>query len=137
MTTMCAPHDVSLSEMPLLRSLTGQGRRPNMLVVCSDRDIQAAFEQVRDLLEPPFTMCLLPGPLDLPASGRGTLLLHDIALLTLSQQITLYDWLSRRGRGMQVVSMTGSQMLPLVQTGRFLEGLFYRLNTISTVARSA
>jgi len=136
-TAMCSPHEVSLSEMPLLRSLTGQGRRPNMLVVCSDTDVRAAFERVRDLLGTPFSVCLLPGQLDLPASERGALFLHDIAALTLAQQITLYDWLSTRGREVQVVSMTGSQMLPLVRTGRFLEGLFYRLNTISTVARSA
>ena len=133
---MCSPHDVSLSEMLLLRSLTGQGWRPNMLVVCSDTDVRAACERVRDLFEPPFSVCLLPGPLDLPASGRGTLFLHDIAALTLPQQITLYDWLSTRGREVQMVSMTGSQMLPLVEAGRFLEDLFYRLNTISTVARS-
>ncbi len=50
---MCSPYEVSLSEMPLLRSLTGQGRRPNLLVVCSDRDVPAAFEWVRDLLGPP------------------------------------------------------------------------------------
>ena len=108
-----------------------------MLVVCSDTDVRAAFERVRGLLGTPFSVCLLPGPLDLPASERGTLFLHDIAVLTLSQQIALYDWLSARGREWQVVSMTGSQMLPLVETGRFHEGLFYRLNTISTVARSA
>lgn len=137
MTAMCSPHEVSLSEMPLLRSLTGQGRRPNMLVVCSDTDVRAAFERVRGLLGTPFSVCLLPGPLDLPASERGTLFLHDIAVLTPLQQITLYEWLSTRGKEWQVVSITGSQILPLVETGRFLDGLFYRLNTISTVARSA
>ena len=133
---MCSPYQVSLSEMPLLRSLTGLGRRPNLLVVCPDRDVPSAFDWIRDLLGPPFSLCVLPGPLDLPASERGTLFLHDIAVLTPVQQITLYDWLSARGREWQVVSMTGSQMLPLVETGRFLDGLFYRLNTISTVARS-
>ena len=137
MTAMCSTHEVSLSEMPLVRSLTGQGRRPNILVVCSDTDVRPAFERVRDVLGTPFSMCLLPGPLDLPASERGTLFLHDIAVLTLSQQITLYDWLGRRGREVQVVSMTGSEILPLVETGRFHDGLFYRLNTISTVATRA
>ena len=78
-----------------------------------------------------------PVRFDLPASERGTLFLHDIAVLTPPQQMALYDWLSTRGREWQVVSMTGSQMLPLVETGRFLDRLFYRLNTISTVARSA
>jgi hypothetical protein len=123
--------------MLLLRSLTGQGRRPNMLVVCSEADVRAVFERVRDLWAPPLSVCLLPGLLDLPASGRGTLFLHDIAALTPPQQITLYDWLSTGGREVQVVSTTSSQMLPLVQAGQFLEGLFYRLNTISTVAASA
>jgi hypothetical protein len=122
--------------MLLLRSLTGQGKRPNMLVVCSDTDVRAVFERVRDLWGLPFNVCLLPGPLDLPASGRGTLFLHDIAALTPPQQIILHDWLSTRGREVQVVSTTSSQMLPLVQDGQFLEGLFYRLNTISTVAAS-
>jgi Sigma-54 interaction domain len=136
-TAMCSPYEVTLSEMPLLRSLAGRGRRPNMLVVCSDPDVPSAFERVRDLLGPPFSVCVLPGPLELPASEEGTLFLHDIGALTLPQQIRLYDWLSARGRGVQVVSMTGSRLLPLVETGRFHEGLFYRLNTISLVARSA
>lgn len=137
MTAMCSPHDDLLRDMLLLRALTAQGSRPNMLVVCSETDVRAAFEQVRDLLGLPFSVCLLPGPLELPASGRGTLLLHDIAALTLSQQVTLYDWLGRTGREVQVVSMTGLRMLPLVETGQFHEGLFYRLNTISIVAGSA
>jgi hypothetical protein len=108
-----------------------------MLVVCSETEVRAVFERVRDLWGLPFSVCLLPGPLDLPASGTGTLFLHDIAALTPPQQIALYDWLSTKGREAQVVSMTASQMLPLVQAGQFLEGLFYRLNTISTVAASA
>ena len=137
MTAMCSPRDVSLSEMQLLRSLTGQGRRPNMLVVCPDADVRAVFEQVRGVLGLPFSVCLLPGPLDLAASGRAPLFIHDIAALTPSQQISLYDWLSARGSEVQVVSMTASPLLPLVQAGKFLEGLFYRLNTISTVAASA
>ena len=137
MTVMSSPYEVSLSDMPLLRSLTAQAMRPNMLVVCSDRDVQTAFEQVCGFLAPPFTVCLLPGPLDLPASGKGTFFLHDIAALTEVQQITLYDWLNTFGRQVQVVSMTGSAMLPLVESGRFHEGLFYRLNIISTVVGSA
>jgi hypothetical protein len=136
-TVMCSPYEVSLSDMALLRSLTGLGRRPNLLIVCPERDVPSASDWIRDLLGPPFSLCVLPGPLDLPASGRTTLFLHDIAALTLSQQVTLHDWLSTRGREVQVVSMTGAQMLPLVETGRFLKGLFYRLNTISMVAGSA
>ena len=134
MTVMCSPHEVSLSDMPLLRSLIGRGRRPNMLVVCPDIDLPPTFEWVRDLLGAPFSICVL-GPPELPAEGRGPSS-HDIAALTEVQQMR-YDWLSTRGKGVQVVSMTGSQMLPLVETGRFHESLFYRLNIISTVVGSA
>ncbi len=123
--------------MLLLRSLIGRGRRPNMLVICADSELPPTFEWVRDQLGPPFSVCVVPGPLELPAGGAGTFFLHDIAALTEAQQITLYDWLNTRGRQAQVVSMTGSQILPLVESGRFHEGLFYRLNTITSVAGSA
>jgi len=69
-TVMSSPYDVSLSDMPLLRSLTAQAMRPNMLVVCSNADVQTAFEQVCGFLAPPFTVCLLPGPLDLPTGEK-------------------------------------------------------------------
>jgi DNA-binding NtrC family response regulator len=108
-----------------------------VLVVCPDAGVRTAFRQVRDFLEPPFRVRRPPGALDLPADGQGTLVFHDIAALTLPQQLTLYDWLGRTGMEARVVSMAGSPMWPLVTLGRFHEGLFYRLNTISFVARSS
>ena len=67
---------------------------------------------------------------------RGTLLLKDVASLTLSQQVMLYDWLTSACGDMQVVSVTTAPLQALVEHGEFLEGLFYRLNVIRLDARS-
>ncbi len=80
---MCSPHEVSLSDMPLLRSLIGRGRRPNMLVVCCRYGCPASVRMgSRRVGAARSASVSLPGPLELPASGRGTLFLHDIAALT-------------------------------------------------------
>jgi hypothetical protein len=61
-------------------------------------------------------------------------MLGDIATLTLRQQIDFYDWLDRFGPAVQVVSLTSVPLWPLVEQGRFFEGLFYRLNVVSLTA---
>ena len=48
--------------------------------------------------------------------------------------MTFYDWLDRFGESVQVVSLTSVPLWPLVKAGRFLEGLFYRLNVVSLTA---
>ena len=48
----------------------------------------------------------------------------------IGQQIRLFDWLARKGNDVQVVSITGAPMTQLIDEGRFLEGLFFRLNTV-------
>jgi transcriptional regulator of acetoin/glycerol metabolism len=129
-----APDFVSFSEMPLLRSLTSAKRRPNLLVACADTALDAVISQLRTLCAPPFHAVTLPGPLTLPTSGEGTLMLHEVAALTLNQQLTLYDWLSAGNQRVQVVSVTRAPLLSFVEDGRFLEGLFYRLNTVCVIA---
>ena len=134
MTTVHAPDFVPFSELPLLRSLTTQERRPNLLVVCAGTPLDAVVERFGALCVTPFKPCVLPGPLVLPREGSGTLLLHEVAALTLAQQLALFDWMTERQSDVQVISVTGSPLLSHVQDGRFLEGLFYRLNTICVLA---
>lgn len=133
MTLVHAPDFVSFSDMPLLQSLTARKRPPNLLIVCADAALGAVLAQLQTVCGPPFHTCVLPGPLALPAESSGTLLLHDVASLTIDQQVALYDWMSER-HDVQVVSVTGAPLLSFVQDGRFLEGLFYRLNTVCVVA---
>jgi transcriptional regulator of acetoin/glycerol metabolism len=123
--------------MELLRALTSCERRPNLLVDCVDGGALHVLAQLRELCPGPFYSCQLPGPLDLPQGRAGTLLLHDVADLTIAQQVALFDWLHQQQGSVQVVSITQKRLLGMVCDGRFLEGLFYRLNTISVTARGA
>ncbi|HEY7291960.1 MAG TPA: sigma 54-interacting transcriptional regulator [Vicinamibacterales bacterium] len=124
--------------MELLRTLTTCERRPNLLVDCVDGAADGVLEQLRALCPAPFHYRPLPGGLDLPIDAHGTLVLHEVGALTIAQQVELFDWLQHHRRGsMQVVSVTARRLMSLVCEGRFLEGLFYRLNTISITARGA
>jgi len=133
MTVVNSPDFVSFTDMDLLCALTSSRRRPNLLVDCVDAEAEGVLARLRALADAPFVMCELPGPLELPSGGRGTLLLNDAAELTIEQQITLFDWLPWHG-AVQVISVTHHRVIHLVREGRFLEGLFYRLNTISIIA---
>jgi transcriptional regulator of acetoin/glycerol metabolism len=135
MTAAASGDFVLLSEVKLLQSLTSRGRRPNLLIDCVDGGIEHVLMQLRDVCLGPFFECRLPGALHLPKSASGTLILHDVAALMIPQQVALFDWLHQQKRAPQVVSLTEWDLMGMVGNGRFLEGLFYRLNTISVTAR--
>lgn len=119
-----------LSDGVLLGWLTSGGRRPNVLIECAPGREETAMRHVMTWCALPFRYCALPGALELPDPTRGTLLLKDIAALTLSQQVRLYDWLTLVNGQVQVISLTSAPLVTLVENGEFLEGLLYRLNVI-------
>ena len=137
MSVVTSPDFVSFSDMELLRALTSCERRPNLLVDCVDGGAESVVAQLRELCVGPFHTCQLPGALDLPKAATGTLILQDVAALTIPQQVALFDWLHQQNGAVQVVSLTQKRLMGMVCDGRFLEGLFYRLNTISVTARGA
>jgi DNA-binding NtrC family response regulator len=97
---------------------------------------QTVADQITAWCQGPFHFSLLPGALRLPLERTGTLVIHDVAALTLPQQILFYDWMSA-GRGdLQVVSMTTTSLDALVEQGDFLEGLYYRLNVVRLEAKA-
>lgn len=110
--------------------LTSGGYRPNLLIECSEAGLEATLRQVMAWSSPPLCYCGLPGPLQLPQPGAGTLVLHDVAELSTPQQIAVYDWLSADAGGIQVLSLTSASLAARVADGRFLESLYYRLNVI-------
>jgi transcriptional regulator of acetoin/glycerol metabolism len=130
MVTMSQPQFVSLSEDTLLRALTTGQRRPNLLVVCNDVEVEAVVSHLLTFCAPPYHVCALPGRVELPLEKSGTLLLTDIETLNLGQQMALFDWLSEAGQRVQVVSISSIPLVPLVEQGHFLEGLYYRLNVV-------
>ncbi|MGE5243762.1 MAG: hypothetical protein ACM3SQ_06015 [Betaproteobacteria bacterium] len=106
-----------------------------MLVLCeAPAATTLVAARVSRLCGKPFRVSVVPGDLSLPTDRRGTLVLYDVSALTLSQQITLYDWMNDRSGSVQVFSITSTPLLPLVNSGRFLEGLYYRMNVVYLVA---
>ena len=60
-----------------------------------------------------------------------TLLICDVATLSLDQQRALLSWLDCAVPGQtQVVSTTALELFPLVEHGTFLQTLYYRLNSV-------
>jgi transcriptional regulator of acetoin/glycerol metabolism len=55
----------------------------------------------------------------------------------MDQQLRLYDWLNDGWENLQVVSISSASLRPLVDEGRFLEGLLYRLNVVHLEATPA
>lgn len=124
----------SLSDTNLMMSLLTRGQRPALLVNCNGRPADAVAQSMLSWCGAPVHFIRLPDELDLPLARHGTLVVVDAAALTLAQQIELHDWLNAGRGGVQVVSITSQPLWPLVEQGRFLEGLFYRLNVITLEA---
>ena len=64
-----------------------------------------------------------------PSRPCRTLLLPDAGQLTLDDQQRLDEWLTS-GCAPQVVTMASTPLFPLVEQGRFLASLYYRLNVV-------
>lgn len=126
---------VSFSEAEWQQFLTAERPRPNLLIVCAIEEMEAVVSRVMGLCKGPVHPRQLPGELSVPKEMTGTLLLWDVAQLTRGQQMFLHDWITDRPPDAQVVSITAAPLLPLVEDGQFLEGLFYRINVVSLVAR--
>jgi len=130
MMNLYSPQLVSLSEATLLRALMSENRRPNLMVVCRDVTVEAAVRHVVTFCEPPYQLTALPGTLELPEVKKGTLLLADVAMMSIGQQMRLFDWLPNDAEQLQVVTISSVPLRPLVEDGKFLEGRLYRLNVI-------
>ena len=134
MITMHPTDFSSPADTSLLLSLLTTGQRPSLMVLCGRRKPEAVVESLTTLCGPPVHRCRIPGQLRLPQTKHGTLILSDASALSLVQQIELHDWLNSSRGLVQVVSVTSQPIWPLVEEGRFLEGLFYRLNVVTLEA---
>jgi sigma-54-interacting transcriptional regulator len=133
--TMHAKEFLGLSDMKLVQMLTATDRRPSLLVLCDEDEREAVVTALITWCVAPAHVCQLPGSLELPTGHRGTIILADVSGLSLWQQINLQQWLDD-GRGdTQIVSVTSEPLWPLVEQGRFLEGLYYRLNVVTVEAK--
>jgi hypothetical protein len=103
----------------------------NLLIIHRDGIAGDVLDLLLPDLNPPITnwrpgQCLvLP-----PVTCAGTVVLEDVGALAQDDQYRLLDWLETTQGRAQVVSTTPEPLLPSVISGRFLDTLYYRLNTV-------
>jgi hypothetical protein len=106
-------------------------RRVNLLLVGSDGLIQNVLDRLMPNLREPIETWRPPDSLELRAPQQlGTLILRDVGALPPVDQRRLLGWLELAAGHTQIVSTTPSSLLTRVETNRFLDTLYYRLNTV-------
>src|SRR5262245_2766190 len=110
--SMCASSFPWVSDQRLLQALATFEWRPNLLVLCDDVEPRAVTPWLEDWCVAPCHVCRLPGALWLPADMPGSLVLENVAWMSLPQQIQLNDWLDQSRRQLQIVSSTHRPLWP-------------------------
>ena len=105
--------------------------RVNLLLIGPEETVGHLLDTLHPELIVPVANWRLGAPLALPTAGSvGTLILRDVQRMSAHEQRRLLDWLPAAVRHVQVVSTVPAPLLPLLQTGAFLDALHYRLNTV-------
>ena len=105
--------------------------RVNVHLIGMDRVIRNVLDALVPEIDRPLTNWVPGQRLVLPPVSRGgTLILHEIGTLPAEDQLRLLDWLEGASGRMQVVSTTTTPLLPRIQSGAFIDMLYYRLNTV-------
>jgi hypothetical protein len=110
--------------LPTLRA------RPNVLIDGPARDADLTLEQMRPYLRTPLATWAPRDTPRLPTGTFRTLVIRDVDSLNASQQERVARFISRAAGRVQVVSIAGTRLFPLVTCGAFQEHLYYRLNTV-------
>jgi hypothetical protein len=110
--------------LPALRA------RPNVLIDGPARDADRTFERMRPYLRTPLATWAPRETPWLPTGTFRTLVIRDVDSLDASQQERVARFISRAAGRVQVVSIAGTPLFPLVTRGTFQEHLYYRLNTV-------
>lgn len=105
--------------------------RVNLLLMGSNDIVQPMVESLAARFHQPVGTWSPGERLVLPPAERtGTMVLNDVGSLALQDQIQLLEWLATATGRTQVVSTAPSPLLPRVQSGGFIDTLYYRLNTV-------
>jgi len=105
--------------------------RVNLLLMGGDDVVQPLVESLAARFHQPVGTWSPGERLVLPPADRtGTMVLNDVGALALQDQIQLLEWLGTAIGRTQVVSTTPAPLLPRVESGKFIDTLYYRLNTV-------
>ena len=103
---------------------------PNVLLVGNDARISPALARLRPQLRGPIAHWRPAVATDPPRVTSGALIIWGVDTLSLDQQRHLLDWMTGAGANVQIISISESQLFPLVWQKAFLDDLYYRLNMV-------
>jgi hypothetical protein len=105
--------------------------RANLLLQGPPDATQQVLMALRPLLPGPVETVHVRDPLGLPAIGAvRSLIVCGIETLSPDDQQRLLDWMNAAPDPVQVITTTPASMMPMLESGGFLESLYYRLNII-------
>jgi hypothetical protein len=118
----------SIPSMAEWRSICAS--RHNVLLEGPPACTEAVLHLLKPYLGEPVTLKRSGAPLELQASMRGALVVHDVSSFSRPEQDRMLGWLDGLDSRTQVVCTTTEPLFPLVARGLFHETLYYRLNVI-------
>jgi hypothetical protein len=121
-----SPFDAGLTAADLR---TIQVVRPNVLLIGPSSGTFHVIDALVAFVEPPIFRSV-GAALRLPPSPRAALIIQDVDQLSAADQQKLHGWLTESAGAAQVIATTTVPLLPLVEQRRFLDELYYRLNTM-------
>ena len=106
--------------------------RANTVVVANEDAVMGVWTAIWPSLQKPIHW-VEADRLALPRQTAGTLILQDADALTAESQQQLFDWLDCDARATRILTTASRPLFPLVEGGRFLPALYYRLNMLLVV----
>jgi hypothetical protein len=116
----------------VLTRLTRQ--HPNVLVVGPPAFTNAALRQIEPLVQHPIAWWVPDVKRTIPRGAFATLFVGRLDTADTEQQSHLWQWFDTYPGHVQVVSTAVTPLFPMIQTGRFLEALYYRLNHVCVLS---
>jgi hypothetical protein len=104
--------------------------RHNVLLQGSDDATARAVARLQPHLMTPILWRQPGQTLELGGAPPRTMVLHDVAGLSASEQTALRLWLDESPRPLQIVATVNGPLFPLIARGLFDQSLYYRLNVM-------
>jgi hypothetical protein len=103
---------------------------PNALLIGSHARVAEVTKALIPRLRPPIVQCDGTVSSALQTLERGTLFIANVERLSLEQQQRLMEFLVDGRRSVQCIATSNTDLFSRVQSGEFLEALYYRLNSV-------